>query len=114
MLIESLVFSRLTYALPVWGPAVHQDSLLRLNRLHNRAVHICCGLRRSDHITSHHQTIGWLPVSLLIEYRTLCAMMEQYTGRGIQFNPFYNLDGCIATYQPFLTESCHLVELSII
>ena len=32
-------------------------------------------------------SIGWLPVSLLIQHRTLCAMMDQYTGRGIQFNP---------------------------
>ena len=103
MLTESLVFSRLTYALPVWGPAVHQDSLLRLNRLHNRAVCICCGLHKSDHITNHRQTIGWLPVSLLIQHRTLCAMMEQYTGGGIQLNPplqfgqlhTCNLDSCI-------------------
>ena len=35
MLVDSLVFSRLTYALPVWGPAVHQNSLSRINRLHN-------------------------------------------------------------------------------
>ena len=87
MLMESLVFSRLTYAIPVWGPAVHQDSLLRLNRLHNRAIRITCGLRKSDHVSSHRQTIGWLPVSLLIQHRTLCAMMDQYTGRGIQVNP---------------------------
>ena len=87
MLMESLVFSRLTYALPVWGPAVHQDSLLRLNRLHNRAIRITCGLRKSDHVSSHRQTIGWLPVSLLIQHRTLCAMMDHYIGRGIQFNP---------------------------
>ena len=27
MLVECLVFSRYTYALPVWGPAMHKDSL---------------------------------------------------------------------------------------
>jgi len=27
MLIESLVFSQYTYALPVWGPAINKDSL---------------------------------------------------------------------------------------
>ena len=26
MLMESLVFPRYTYALPVWGPAIHQDA----------------------------------------------------------------------------------------
>ena len=86
MLMESLVFSRLTYALPVWGPVVHQDSLLRFNRLHNRALRITCGLRKSDRISNHCQTIGWLPLSLLIKHCTVCAMMDQYTGRGIQFN----------------------------
>ena len=37
MLVDCLVFSRLTYALPVWGPAVHQNSLSRLNRLPSAA-----------------------------------------------------------------------------
>ena len=95
-MLRWLIFAGLvTYALPVWRPAVHQDSLLRLNRLHNKAVRITCGLHKSDHISSHRQSIGWLPVSLLIQHRTLCAMMDQYTGRGIQFNPLYNLVGCI-------------------
>ena len=44
--MESLVFPRLTYALPVWRPAIHQDSLVRLNHFHNRALRITCGLRK--------------------------------------------------------------------
>ena len=81
--MESLVFSRLTYALPVWGPVVHQDSraLLRLNRLHNRAIRITCGLRKSDHISSHRQSIGWLPVSLLIQVSEFSLLIQ---------NIFYN------------------------
>ena len=59
MLVDCLVFSRLTYALPVWGPAVHQNSLSRINRLHNRAIRIVCGLRKSDHVSGHRQAIGW-------------------------------------------------------
>ena len=85
--MESLVFPRLTYALPEWGPAIHQDSLVRLNRLHNRALRITFGLQKFDHISNHRRNIGWLPVSSLIQHHTLCAMMDQYTGRGIPLNP---------------------------
>ena len=85
--MESLVFPRFTYALPVWEPAVHQDSLVRLNSLHNRALRITCGLRKYDHISDHRRNLGWLLVSSLIQHHTLCAMMDQYTGRGIQLNP---------------------------
>ena len=87
MLVDCLVFSRLTYALPVWGPAVHQNSLSRINRLHNRAIRIVCGLRKSDHVSGHRQAIGWLSVPLLTQHRTLCGMLDQYAGRGILLNP---------------------------
>ena len=60
MLVESLVSSRLNYALLVWGPAVHQNSLSRIDRLHSRAVRIVCGLSKSDHVSRHRQAIGWL------------------------------------------------------
>ena len=84
----SFLFSCLSFCVGFSGTsAVHQDSLLRLNCLYNRAIRITCCLHKSDHISIHCQTIGWLPVSLLIQHRTLCAMMDQFTGRGIQFNP---------------------------
>ena len=38
MLVECLVFSHYTYALPVWGPVIHKDSLYRLTCLHHRGV----------------------------------------------------------------------------
>ena len=87
--MDCLVFSRLTYALPVWGPAVHQNSLSRINRLHNRAIRIVCGLRKSDHVSGHRQAIGWLSVPLLTQHRTLCGMLDQYAGRGILLNPSF-------------------------
>ena len=43
ILMESLVFSRYTYALPVWGPAINRDCLSHLDRLQNRAVRLTCG-----------------------------------------------------------------------
>ena len=57
MLIESLVFSRYSYALPVWGPALHTDSLARLRRIHNRSVQLTCGLRKYDHVSKYIENI---------------------------------------------------------
>ena len=96
MLVESLVFSRLTYALPVWGPTIDQNSLSRINRLHNRAVCITRGLHKSEHVSSHRQTIGWLSASSLIQQRTLCATLDQYTSRSILLNPHIQY-GCYHT-----------------
>ena len=87
MLVESLVFSRFTYALPVWGPAISQESLSRINRLHNRGVRITCGLRKSEHVSNHRRTIGWLSPQVLIQHRTLGAMLDQYINRGIPLTP---------------------------
>ena len=87
MLVESLVFSRLNYALLVWGPAVHQNSASRINHLHNRAVCIVCGLCKSEHVSRHHRAIGWLSMPLLTQHRTSCAMLDQYTCLGILLNP---------------------------
>ena len=62
MMIESLVFSRYTYALPVWGPAISMDSMSRLQRMQNRAVRLSCGLRKFDHVSQNRTNLGWLPI----------------------------------------------------
>ena len=51
MLIESLILSRCTYALSVWGLAISKDSLCQVNRLQNRAVHLVCGLQKYDYVS---------------------------------------------------------------
>ena len=84
MLVESLVFSRFTYALPVWGPAISQESLSRINRLHYKGVRITCGLRKSEHVSNHRRTIG---PQMLIQHRTLGAMLDQHINRGMPLNP---------------------------
>ena len=68
MLVECLVFSRYSYALSVWGPAAHRDSLSRLARLHNRGVRLTCGLRKYDHVLQHRARLGWLPVESFVKY----------------------------------------------
>ena len=87
MLMESLVFSRYTYALPVWGSAISKDSLCRLNRLQNWAVHLTCGLRKYDHVSQYRASLGWLPITQFVQYRSVLTMFHQhYLGNGILFN----------------------------
>ena len=90
MLMESLVFPRYTYALPVWGPAIHQDSLSRISRLHNRAVRMTCNLHKYDHVSFHRASyrLSWLPVSMIIRYRSLLTRFyNYYLSKGVALNP---------------------------
>ena len=52
MLVESLVLSHLNYAMPVWGPALAHDLLVRLVKIHNRAIQVIGGLKKFDHVSS--------------------------------------------------------------
>ena len=88
MLVESLVFSHYTYALPVWGPAIHKDSLHRLIHLHNHGVRLTCGLRKYDHMSQHRAWLGWLPVDSFVKYRSLLTLFyDYYIGEGVALNP---------------------------
>ena len=88
MLMESLVFPHYTYTLPVWGPAVHQDSLSRILRLQNRAVRMTYNLRKYDHVSLHRASLRWLPVSVFIRYRSLLTMFyNHYLSKGVALNP---------------------------
>ena len=75
MLVECLVFSRYTYALPVWGPVIHKDSLYRLTRLHNRSVWLTYGLHKYDHVSQHRTRLRWLPVESSIIHFLHCSMI---------------------------------------
>ena len=88
MLVECLVFSQYLYALPVWGPVAHRDSLSCLARLHNRGVRLTCGLRKYDHVSQHRACLGWLPVESFVKYRSLITLFrDYYVGRGVSLNP---------------------------
>ena len=78
MLLDSLAFSRINYALPVWGPAISKLAVSRLQRLQNRAVRITKSLSKYDHVSHHRKTLNWLSVASLIQYRSLCSMFHQY------------------------------------
>ena len=54
MLVECLVFLVIrTYALPVWGTAIHKDSLSWLTHLYNCGIQLTCGLCKYDRVSQH-------------------------------------------------------------
>ena len=68
LLIESLVFSHLTYAMSAWGSSLKQHLAKRLERLQNRAVCLLFHLHKFDHIREYYR----LPLPELIKYHSLC------------------------------------------
>ena len=51
LLIESLVFSHLTYAISVWGVSLNQHLVECLKHLQSHSVHLLYHLHWFDHIT---------------------------------------------------------------
>ena len=86
-LTESLVLSHSLYCLPVWGPSLSHYSLQRLQRMHNRAVHLCKSLHKYNHVSHHYQSLNWLPFELLVQHRSLCAMNKLFKFQCIPLDP---------------------------
>ena len=64
MLSESLILSRIGYALAVWGPTFAE-----------RAIHVTKCLRKYDHISLHRLQLNWLPISHQIMFnKSSCAI----------------------------------------
>ena len=84
LLIESLVFSHLIYAVSVWGLPLKQHLMTRIEHLQNRAVHLLFHLPKFDHITEYYRQVGWLPFPDLIKYHSLCIMFYQFHSYGIE------------------------------
>ena len=78
MLLESLVLSHLSYSVVVWGPSLGSTLLQRLQRMQNRAVRLCCNLRKYDHVSAFYHRLSWLPLPCFIQFRSLCLMYRQY------------------------------------
>ena len=100
VLIECLVFSHLNYCLPVWGTSLTQCLSQRLRRMQNRAVRLCKGLRKFDHVTSHFKSLKWLPLEQLIKYRCVRLMHRQFLDtRCIPLSPplLFGKQHCYAT-----------------
>ena len=78
LLSKCLVLSRLIYCLPEWGPLLTVSNINWLKSLQHRAIRLCLGLQKYDHISQHYHTLQWLPLGNEIQYRSLCAMHHQY------------------------------------
>ena len=78
MLLESLVLSHLSYCVTVWGPSLANTLSQRLQRMQNRAVQLCCGLRKYDHVTEFYHRLRWLPLPCFVQFKSLCLMYHQY------------------------------------
>ena len=76
MLSESLILSRIDYALPIWGPPLNSSQVARLQRLQNRAIHVTKCLRKYDHVSLHRLQLNWLPISNQIMFKIfLCYIL---------------------------------------
>ena len=78
MLLESPVLSHLSYHVAVWGPSLGSTLLQRLQRMQNRAVRLCCNLRKYDHVSAFCHKLSWLPLPWFIQFRLLRLMYQQY------------------------------------
>ena len=80
LLVKSLVFSHLSYCLPVWSPSLTQQLSQRLERMQNRAVRLsqCKYLSKPDHVSEHYRQLKWLPLGKLIQLDSVRLMYCQY------------------------------------
>ena len=78
MLSESLILSRIDYALPVWGPPLNRSQVGQLQCLQNTAIHVTKCLRKYDHVSLHCLQLNWLPISHQIMFKSSCAMYCYY------------------------------------
>ena len=72
-LIQSLVFTHVTYCLPAWAPPT-QEERHRIDNVINLAARIVTKKRRQDHITAARRELGWMSFGALIEYRDSVLM----------------------------------------
>ena len=46
--------------------------------MQNRAVRLCCNLRKHDHVSAFYHQLNWLPLSCFVQFKSLCLMHRQY------------------------------------
>ena len=76
--VDGRVLSHLSYCVTVCGPSLGSTLLQRLQRMQNRAVRLCCSLRKYDHVSAFYHRLNWLPLPCFIQFRSLCLMYRQY------------------------------------
>ena len=93
------MFSHLSYASSVWGPSLNQQFCQHLERSQNRALRLCKNLSKFDHVSSHYQSLRWLPFQQLIQFHSVGMMYHQYHhSRGIPLLPPIKFGCCQSVY----------------
>jgi len=78
LLSESLIFSRINYALPVCGPPLRKNQISRLRHLQNQAIWITKFLSKFDHVSAHHKELCWLSIPDMIQLQSGSPMYRYY------------------------------------
>ena len=87
-LMESLVLSRINYALPVWRPPLLSQQVGRLQRIQNRAVRMVSSLRKFDHVSVPRRQLGWTSIPQQVKILSLAAFHHHYFDcRCLQLKP---------------------------
>jgi len=68
-------------------PVLSKYNLQKLQRMQNRAVHLCKDLRKYDHVSYLYPALNWLSIELLVQHRSLCAMHNQFKFQCSQLEP---------------------------
>ena len=85
-------------------PSLNQQLRQRLEWTQNRAVRLCKNLSKFDHVSDHYQSLSWLPVQQLIQFRSVGMMYHQYNhSRGISLSPPIKFGCCQSVYDTRVT-----------
>ena len=101
-----LSHSRITYALPLWGPPLRKGQISRLQRLHNQAIYITKSLSKFDHVSAHRRELCWLSIPDMIQLQSVAAAMYHYYShkevlqldRPLDFGRQHSYDTCCGDY----------------
>ena len=88
MLVESLILSRMRYAITTWGTALQQRYISHLQWMQNRGVWLSYNLKKYDHVSSHRLGLRWLSVQNQIKQSTLfCTYRQCHYQTCLKLNP---------------------------
>lgn len=79
VLIHAFVFSRLDYCNSLYIGVSH-STLNRLQGVQNAAARLLTGTRKFDHISPILDSLGWLPISLRVDFKLLCFVYKCLNG----------------------------------
>jgi len=86
LLVESLVFSHLSYCLPVWGPPLSKQLLQRQ----------CKHLSKFGHVSEHYHQLKWLPLRKIQLYSVRLMYCQYHHTKciplmpPIEFGPYHS------------------------